>query len=261
MNQSLQKIQDSYCKLIEYLSTQNDYHKAYEYFSCSEQKQYKYFHQLIHKILLMGKNYGIHYEHILISIRESLILDLRFTQKIKDISYGASFQFLMITALTWVFISQMPQGISAGYCFFILCLQIVGWGAYLVLLVCLIRRRIHFSQKLLCALTHLKCLSSVGLSQREIIEQSGIQSIFPQFGVKWDYLKQRLNRLLIGFQEHGQGMEEDLHQMIQEVHFQQNLIFRSLLKQSEGMKLGIICFFYLPTYFLPIYLLASQLLN
>lgn len=227
--------------------------------------KYKFYSDVIEVLLSLARRMGGNYQDALLFLREGLQSDRQFEKKLREIILGTWMQMLLMMTLTWAFIIGSLQivdvRVSLIKLFFILTWQCLG----LISLPLLIK---YFRQKYFCdigilwkILFILKSLSKVPLARSEVLSMAGVADLKQIKQKSLGHIVEKLKSTCQKALQVGGAYEEEIHYLMNELRFQEKWHFELFEKKLAVVKLGLLAFFFLPSYLAFIFLLLGELLT
>lgn len=219
-----------------------------------ELPQYKFYTQLVYKFIQYCRRFGIPFNKIIINLRDGVVADHRFERKLAQEFRGGVFQFAFIAVVTWIFIyfASTLLNINPPKIFLIIIasLHLSGVLIFVILLRYLRLKIFGDFETFFHGLYTFQALSSIGLPLATIIAESDFDKIYEIKNCKFHHVKDRLQRLIIGLQQSGSPVEEEIRQLIGESWFLQEQGFEEFKNKQTGCKFLVITLFYLSSYFI-----------
>jgi hypothetical protein len=226
-----------------------------------ELSEYKFYTTLLRNLMAHSKQMGAPIKNTLFQLRKGIITDSQFEKKCqKDIS-GGLFQVLMISIFTWFFFifsfATVERSVPLSLAGMILFLQILGLALLIFLSNYLKKRDLRPFNNKFCALYCLQAYHQVGVPYSEAVNRSKIWRAFEKKDRIQKSLGERLIYLMESWRLGASGVKLGIEEVINEVWFQLEEVYLSLLKKISILKFFILVIFFLSAYFLILFNLIS----
>lgn len=223
--------------------------------------EYKFYTTLLRNLLAHSKQMGAPIKNTLFQLRKGIIADSQFEKKCQKGISGGLFQVLIISIFTWVFFffsfSTVDRSFPLSLIGLILFLQVTGATLLLLLSNYLKKRDLRTFNQKFCALYCLQAYHQVGLPYSDAVNRSKIWGIFEQKDRVQNSLEERLNCLMENWRLGATGVKLGIEEAIDEVWFQLEEVYLSLLKKISILKFFILVIFFLSAYFLILFNLIN----
>jgi hypothetical protein len=224
---------------------------------------YKYFLPLLHQVLDLGRKFGVPVNSGLKEIKKNLIKDLKFEQKLSAELWGGFIQFLMVSAITWLFsfFTKKIAGVNfpGSVLLFIGLMQIAGAVFFHKIYHILYRQVFKYFEEYLLGVLTLKSLVVSQQSVGESLKLAKINNLQQIENKQFRLLNQRLKVLITDWQKAGIPIKVQLDEILEEIWFLQEELFLQFLKKVAALKFLVLALFYLSSFLLLIGSLFTML--
>ena len=216
--------------------------------------RYKFYTDLILKLLDYGRRFGAPIKKLLREIRSGLARDERFDRKLGREFWGGIIQLCLITFITWLFIYMSVLLVKAPlnylFLFLIILLQLSGFIFYISFFK-------WWRHKLFAPLSHyfgslyiLRSLSEVGVAMRSCLAEAAIDQLLQRDVKLLKYVNKHLRQVVNDWQKKGSPIRQELAELVEELWFLQEQQFVAFNKRLVALKFSILICFFLSAYFL-----------
>ena len=229
--------------------------------SCENPPTYKFYTALVEDLIKVRNRFGAEIRGSLRDVRKALIIDLREEKKIKDAVNGGIFQYLFMCLFIWGFIHFAAQIIEYSgqmegieYIFF---WQLIG-GAGLIFFIKW--QKFHLFSPFASyfqAVYQMKLLMGVNRPLSEI--NASLESIPSGRSKEFDSFAERMELLCTQMKLKGALDMSEVDYLLSELWDQFEIQFLRFMKRLNLVKMVSILVFILPSFFLCIGLIFSQL--
>lgn len=227
----------------------------------TEIPKYKFFSGIVQRLVVFKKEYGGTIIPALDEIRSNIRLSVKMDKKIKDLVQGTIFQYLMISAIIFVFLSlvEIILAISVSSITKILILGYLGFGLLVSRqILALLRKKVFGTFEVyMTSLYTFKILMGLGVPLSSAIEESKIK--FLPSSKQFNPIRNRLFELVKLVQTQGAKGVSEFDLISQELWDNYELSCERFQVYLNGLKLGTILVFALPCFFVCIYQLMSTI--
>jgi hypothetical protein len=225
--------------------------------------RYKFYSEVIDKLLELARQMGGNYQEALLFLREGLLADLQFEKKLKESQRAVWLQMLLMLLLTWIFIICALNMVQISPPMVALVL-IASWqGIGLILLPLILRwlRERLFGDigKLWKMLYILSSLYRLPLARSAIFGLAEIKNLREIQQKNLLHLVQKLADVCERALKQGSSYEVEVKMLMDELRFQEKWHFELLEKRLSALKLGLLSVFFLPSYLAFIFVLMKDL--
>lgn len=222
---------------------------------------YKFYSNVVILLLKSQRTFGLSIELPLRFIRDELVLDLNFENKLISELKVSLFQFFLISFLTWclIYFSSilLECSLNSSHLILILIIQICGFiiffsGSFL-------KRNHTFKNylELYSIIFHFLTFSEVGYPISKTITESNLFKLNRLKFKRFSEWLQNLESNVKKWQNQGVSINDELKILIKELAFLQEEDFCAFGRFLNAYKLLIIILFFLSTYFFSLYSLFS----
>ena len=217
-------------------------------------RQYKFYTDLVEKILHYSREYGGHPKKNLLTVKQALLGDLRFEKKIKKELKGSYFQYILLGLITWLFIFGSQHILHSKFVIeknsLLVILGAQFLGVFLFEVVCkrIIRRDFFFFDQFYGVLFSFLSLIKVELPIGTILEQSSLEKIYQKVPSEWDPLVKELTLVIQRWKTLGGEVKSDVYDILEETHFLRDLTFEKFKDKVQFLRLMFLGIFFLTPY-------------
>ncbi len=227
--------------------------------------KYKFYTALLEEIYIFKRQLGTSQEQNLKGLRLGLIQDGKFEKKIQAELLSGYWQFIFITAITWLFVYLslvlLDRSLMFGLALKMVTIQSLGLLCFGFTFHALKKHRFAEYEKWFFALYSLKTFLQAAKPVSLAIKESGVGQLFQSKKVSFLPLRQSLEEMIFRLTKDGAPIQEDLKFCLDELWFKQECDFEAFLKHLMGLKLMIILVFFLGAYFLYLYSFISTFMG
>lgn len=219
--------------------------------------RYKFYTTLLFDLLEVHQKRGISLKNIIPELRLNLTKDLQFETKLQSNLLGGNLQFFVITMTTWGFIffssamADLPLKFSD--LMIILVLQILG---ILIFNLALRKLKKHIFNKFSEAIERLYLFVSlveIGMPVGQTLAESRVLEGGLMNHKLFSPCASRLLTLVNRWKENGLSPKIEAQEIIKELWSLKENSFEQFNKGVDGLKFGVMAFFFLPAYFFYLY--------
>jgi hypothetical protein len=227
--------------------------------------KYKFYTELIIKIMERGRLTGSSIKAPLKEIRSNLHRDDKFERKLNSELLSVRYQILFTILLTWLF-KEVLENFSEYLIPFeikmiMIALQVSGLIIFHYLYKFLKEYTFNDFSCVLNSLYLLRGLSDTGLPVSKVIEMGSLNDLAKiQKGDLGKVVKQLFHSVTL-WSKKGTSIQRELDELINEVWFLIECAFEFFLKYVKGLKFLILVLFYLSAYFMPQFSLLSSVFD
>jgi hypothetical protein len=231
-----------------------------------EKKQYKFYTELVDKMLHFNRAYGGNPKKNLLFIKKTLLGDLRFEKKILKEMKGSYFQYAILSLVTWLFIwgSQsllnFTKTSKVWPFLIILSFQIMGGILFAVMCQFLKKKDFFFFDKFYGVLFSFLCLVRVELPIGAILEKSSLERIYQKAPSEWSPLVKELTLIIERWKTLGGEIKGEVYEIVEETHFIRDLTFETFKEKILFLRLIFLGIFFLGPYLFYLSLLLNSFL-
>ena len=216
--------------------------------------EYKFYTAMIVHLMQYHRTLGIGLKKIIPELRQNLIKDIQFEQKIFSEVSSSFAQFFIICAVTWSFIflssSILNLPIRLGYALLIGLLQFFGVVFFLCLLKAIKTKMFSPFNSSFSELYFFSALYEVGVPLNDALLKSQLLSGDLIVEPKLSPLAERILKLIDRLRQNGIPLGAELGEIKGEMWHLLEQEFIKFTKLLQMVKFFTLSFFYLPAYFL-----------
>jgi hypothetical protein len=216
--------------------------------------EYKFYTALIFELMHFHRTMGTGIKKILPEIRQNLIKDLQFEQKVFSEISSSLAQFLIVTFVTWAFIflssSILDLPIKLYYSLAVISLQLTGAMVFSILLKNIKRKIFSPFYSSFSEIYIFSVLYEVGLPLNDALDRSNILQGDLVAVPKLANLAERVLKLIDRLRQTGVPIGVEVGEIKQELWHLLDQDFTKFTKLLQMAKFFTLSFFYLPAYFL-----------
>lgn len=215
---------------------------------------YKFYSNISLLMIDLSKKYGARLKENLKMLKEMVLIEIKFDNKIKEEKKSAIFQFIVVVIITWgfIFISQQMIEFKVSYFSYLLIilLQFIGLFLFYFFSKILYKKMFFEFEAVYNELISVYSMIEVGLPLNHCIKNSkiseGTLSCSKSFEKHYDYLNECFDRL----KNFGIGPLDDIKCIIGQIRFIQEERLIDFHKKLGLMKFMHLALFFLPAYFI-----------
>jgi len=215
--------------------------------------QYKFYTSLTERVLDYARRFGSPLRTTILELREALLKDLQFENKIRKEFWGGLAQFILIALVTWVFVGLSVGLLELHLAFstvaLMIFLQCGGILSYFFLFYFLRQKNFRYFDQIYSAFYGLLILAEAGLSVRLSLQESGIVETLAIKDKRFFFLFSRGRDLLERWQSKGIPLKGELKELLAQSKALEEAAFESFLKTLSVGKFIILCLGFLSAYF------------
>ena len=230
-------------------------------FTVKDPPRYKFYSEIVDELIRLRSQFGAEIRDSLRDIRKALVTDLREEKKITEAVHGGYFQYLIMCLFIWGFIFAATEIVEFKQSLtgveYILIFQIVG-GLGLIVIIKTLRFK-YFSPfaNYFRAIYQMKLFLGVN---RPISEVTSIVSNVSNSKKKeFVTIENRMELLCTQIKSSGRIDKEEIEYLLSELWDHLELQFMKFSKQLGILKMLSLLLFVLPSFFICIALIFSQL--
>lgn len=231
--------------------------------SLTDLTHYKFYTAISLTLIKYSRQWGAPCLDFLGEIRAAVIKDDQFERRIKMEKISSLLQFSLISLITICFTflvsSMLKIKFSTPLLVFLATWQCLGFFLFLQLEKRVKEKKFAPFSLSLKTLYSLRTLLKAGIPFSKIQEESSFNLYTENMREK--ELQPVVERMLIAWEElqkKGRPLHEEWQALIDEVWFLQDLRFEKFVRWCQGLKLFIMMFFFLSTYFMLLFSLFKQ---
>ncbi len=221
--------------------------------------KYRFYTDLMNRLLNLQRTYGKSPENSFGDLRKALMKQRNFHLKYLSINRTAFLQFFVMGLLVWIMVILSSYSLAwkppTGLIIIIVVLQTMGLLLYRWLSKVVDHRLFKSYNAMLYQSTQFLCLYQSGLPYQKVLEMSQITKV--PFEKE---LKSELDSMLNRWQKHGQRIEEDIQELIDQIWAALYLTFEQFLQFMALLRLFTLVFFFLSSYFCYLAYLMNSLI-
>lgn len=215
----------------------------------SNLKKYKFYTELVSILLNFQRTYGHCPKICFAHIRDGLFKQKDFDTKLKRINHNGIVQFILVTIIVWFMVAMSIESLSwsppAELLVLLILLQLVGIIFYKLCSIFMERRVFKGVDARLRVFYTFLCLYKGQLAYQEVIGQSGIKTLENLTKQQ----KEELANMLERWQKLGQGIEEDILELLAQTWLNLSHGLEQFLQLLGAIRLFTLVFFFLSSYF------------
>lgn len=243
-------------KLVEFLvKTQTPSHSG------SSPPKYKFYSMLVEELISARVRYGAEVRSSLRDIRKALITDLREEKKIKEAMAGGIFQYIFMCCFIWGFFTMAANILESKNWTqgseYILAWQLIG--LFLLIILVQVQKKIIFApfSRYFMMIYTFKVMLQASRPLNEIVK--GIDLGRSEPSRDFSVFNERVQLLCRQMKEQGQLDSLEVDFLLSELWDHFEIQFIKFMKRLNGLKMLSILLFVLPSFFICIALIFSQL--
>ncbi len=231
----------------------------------NEIPKYKFYTSLLIKLLKINREYGSPLKVPLEDMRKEVIKDSKFERKLGNDKNGAIFQFIFVSAVTWMFVyiteMMLSMRVSRAVLWGIFSLQAIGFGLFFIYYSKIKERIFGPFGNYFLSLYQFKSLMAVGVPIQKSLKTSSIKDLYEIKDKRFDYVNSRILLIIEKVQRQGLSISSDLSELLDEVWFIKEQSFESFIKRSIGVKFAVMALFFVTGYFIYFFALFALFLG
>lgn len=223
--------------------------------------QYKFYTDLIKKLLFSFSEFGGDINNLLKSLKKGVVLELRYDKLTSDSFRGGVFQFMAIAFVTWSFIISTIVLVKIKISIFtlltIFILNISGPIAYYYTYNTISKRKFLGFEALFFSMYSIKALCSSGVSiSTTLSEYNKLKG--GKVAPNLKSISKRLSHVVFRYSNFGISISNELDDLISELWEIKESSLSSFTKSINLIKFSISIIFYFLPYFIFLYALVSS---